>query len=160
MAVLQTGLAKSLAEDYTIDQSLRFDDGDSAKLQRTLSAGDTTEWTFSCWVKRGSNVADGASGSQKIFGAYIDGSNVSDINFSTDDIMDVSEYVGGSTVGRLKTTQLFRDFSAWYHIVVVWDSDNGSSGDRYRLYVNGDRVTAFSTETQPSSAQASATNAA
>jgi hypothetical protein len=35
MAVLQTGLAKSLAEDYTIDQSLRFDDGDSAYLTRT-----------------------------------------------------------------------------------------------------------------------------
>jgi hypothetical protein len=160
MTLLQSGLAKSLAVDYTIDQSLRFNDGDSAYLSRTFSAGDTTEWTFSCWVKRGNNVADGVSGSQKIFGAYIDGSNVSDINFSTNDIMDISEYVGGSTVGRLKTTQLFRDFSAWYHIVVVWDSDNVTSGDRYRLYVNGDRVTAFSTETQPSSAQASATNAA
>jgi hypothetical protein len=160
MSVLQSGITKSLAVSYDIDNSLRFDDNDSAYLGRTFSAGDTTEWTFSCWVKRGNDVADGVSGSQKIFGAYIDSSNVSDINFSTNDIMDISEYVGGSTVGRLQTTQLFRDFSAWYHIVVVWDSDNGSSGDRYRLYVNGDRVTAFSTETQPSSAQASATNAA
>ena len=161
MSILNSGLAKSAAADaYEIDNSLRFNDNDSAYLGRTFSAGDTTSWTFSCWTKRGNDVANGVDGSQKIFGAMIDGSNVSDINFSTGDIMDISEYVGGSTVGRLQTTQLFRDFSAWYHIVVVWDSDNGTSGDRYRLYVNGDRVTAFSTETQPSSAQASATNAA
>jgi len=161
MSILNSGLAKSAAADaYEIDNSLRFNDNDSAYLGRTFSAGDTTSWTFSCWTKRGNDVANGVDGSQKIFGAMIDGSNVSDINFSTGDIMDISEYVGGSTVGRLQTTQLFRDFSAWYHIVVVWDSDNVSSGNRYRLYVNGDRVTAFSTETQPSSAQASATNAA
>ena len=160
MAIFPGSAIPSAVSDYTIDQSLRFNDNDSDYLSRTFSAGDTTSWTFSCWVKRGNDVASGVDGSQKIFGAMIDGSNVSDINFSTDDIMDISEYVGGSTVARLKTEQLFRDFSAWYHIVVVWDSDNGSSGDRYRLYVNGDRVTAFSTETEPSSAQASATNAA
>ena len=155
MPVLQTGLAKSAAEDYTIDQSLRFDDGDSAKLERELASGDTTAWTFSCWVKRG-NFA-GSGNSMKIFGAYGDSSNISDINFN-EEYIDVSEYVGGSTVGRLKTNALYRDTASWYQITVVWDSDNVTSGDRYRLYVNGDRVTSFSTETQPSSAQASCTN--
>jgi len=38
---------------YTIDQSCRFNDDDSAYLYRTFSGGDQTEWTFSTWVKRG-----------------------------------------------------------------------------------------------------------
>jgi hypothetical protein len=148
------------ADAYTIDQSLRFNDDDSAYLGRTFSAGDTTEWTFSCWTKRGNNVADGVSGAQKMFGAMIDGSNVSDINFWTGDTLYIEEYQGGSYAGLLKTTAVYRDYSAWYHIVVVWDSDNVTSGDRYRLYVNGDRVTDFVTETQPTSGRVSATNAA
>ena len=50
MALLQSGLAKSLAEDYTIDQSLRFDG--SGYLLRTIGASDRKTWTYSCWVKR------------------------------------------------------------------------------------------------------------
>ena len=46
MAVLQTGLAKSLAEDYTIDQSLRFEDADDPALTRTFSAGNQQIWTL------------------------------------------------------------------------------------------------------------------
>ena len=54
MAVLQTGLAKSLAEDYTIDQSLRFNSGDTEFMHRTPTvAGNRKTWTFSTWTKRG-----------------------------------------------------------------------------------------------------------
>ena len=119
--ILSGNVASALGGAYEVANSCRFDDGSSSRMTKTPgSDGDLDNWTFSCWVKRGNDVASGVDGSQKIFGAMIDGSNVSDINFSTDDIMDVSEYVGGSTVGRLKTTKLFRDFSALYHIVVVF----------------------------------------
>ena len=54
MTLLQSGLAKSLAEAYTIDQSLRFDDGDSPSLTRTPAVtGNQKTFTVSCWVKRG-----------------------------------------------------------------------------------------------------------
>ncbi len=36
MTLLQSGITKSLAEDYTVDQSLRFNDGDSANLTPAL----------------------------------------------------------------------------------------------------------------------------
>ena len=53
MTLLQSGLAKSLAEDYTIDQSLRFEDGDSPALTRTPTVtGNQKPFTFSAWVKR------------------------------------------------------------------------------------------------------------
>ena len=51
MTLLQSGITKSLAEDYTIDQSLRFNDGDSDYLSRTFSTGNRQTWTFSCWTK-------------------------------------------------------------------------------------------------------------
>jgi hypothetical protein len=55
-----------------------------------------------------------------------------------------------SFVTRKVTTQVFRDPSAWYHIVVVYDTPNATANDRVRLYVNGVRVTAFSSNTNPS----------
>ena len=54
MSVLPTGLAKSLAEDYTIDQSLRFNDDDDPILSRTPTVvGNRKTFTVSVWVKRG-----------------------------------------------------------------------------------------------------------
>jgi hypothetical protein len=53
---------------------------------------------------------------------------------------------------------LFRDVSAWYHIVVVYDSDNGTAGNRVILYVNGVRETSFGEEVYPSLASTSGIN--
>jgi hypothetical protein len=63
-----------------------------------------------------------------------------------------------ANLNKLITTRLFRDVSAWYHIVVVYDSDNGTAGNRVILYVNGVRETSFSTETYPSLASTSGIN--
>ena len=45
-------IGASAAGDYDIDQSLRFNDGDSAYLSAVQKNGTTTTWTFSGWVKR------------------------------------------------------------------------------------------------------------
>jgi len=58
------------------------------------------------------------------------------------------EYTGSYTIQKI-TSQLFRDPSAWYHIVCTWDSANATAEDRARIYVNGVRVTSFSTNTNP-----------
>ena len=51
---------------YEIDQSIRFNDDDSAYLNRTpSSAGDRRTFTFSCWVKR----ANLTGANQPIFSA-------------------------------------------------------------------------------------------
>ena len=151
--------ASAAGEAYTIDQSLRFNQPDSPALNRTFSAGDTTSWTFSAWTKR-CDVPPGGT-SQKLFGAYSDGSNVSDLaNFDDSNDFISSEYVGGSTVSKVRPSAYYRDFAAWYHIVVVWDSDNGTAGDRHRVYFNGERITALNNPINPSSGQVSVTNSA
>jgi hypothetical protein len=43
----------SIRDGYAIDNSLRFNDGDSAYLSQTLSTPTNRKiWTYSTWVKR------------------------------------------------------------------------------------------------------------
>jgi hypothetical protein len=49
----------------------------------------------------------------------------------------------------LITSQVFRDVSSWYHIVVVLDTTQATASNRAKIYVNGSQVTAFSTATYP-----------
>ncbi len=43
--------AAAPADDYTVDNSLKFD-GSSSYLSRTFASdGDTTKWTWASWVK-------------------------------------------------------------------------------------------------------------
>jgi hypothetical protein len=58
----------------------------------------------------------------------------------------------------LTTAQLFRDPSAWYHIVFVYDSAQATASDRAIFYVNGVRVTALNAATYPTLNQASKIN--
>jgi hypothetical protein len=50
----------------------------------------------------------------------------------------------------LLTTQVFRDPSAWYHIVWSVDTTQATATNRVKLYVNGEQVTSFTTATYPS----------
>jgi len=129
---------------YQISRSLRFNSADTTYLNRTpASAGNRQIWTWSAWVKRSGVGAD-----QAIFFAGTSGNN-NTIRFNTDETMYVFRYDGSITWG-LSTTQVFRDFSAWYHIVVAYDSTQATSTNRVKLYVNGTQVTAFTSSTYPS----------
>jgi len=79
-----------------------------------------------------------------------DASNITRIRFESDDTLRVHHYVGNSLVGYRQTTQVFRDPSAWYHIVWTADTTSGTGADRLRFYVNGSRITQFASTTDPS----------
>ena len=121
----------------------------STYLSRTASGGSRTTWTISTWVKRGSL---GSSLSSTIFNGIIDNSNETQLLFNNDSI-EFYDYSSASRTGTLFTNAKYRDTSAWYHIVAVWDTTNATAGDRMRLYVNGVEETSFATDTQPSSSQ-------
>jgi len=137
---------------FSVANSCRFNAADDACMHKTFGTPTNLDrWTISFWVKR-CNLADDASGgeAQNVWGTISnDGSNNVDGRFNTDDTMRFTFYQSSSTVGRLNTTQKFRDPSAWYHIVQVWDSGNATAGNRMRFYVNGAEVTDFSTDTNP-----------
>ena len=141
---------------YDIDQSLRFDDGSSTKLERTpASAGSLTTWTFSAWVKRGNLGA-----TQHIMGTYVSGTNIGEVVWHASDNQFQWEEYNGGTIGKLRTNARFRDLSAWYHIVCRWDTTNGTAGNRMRLYINGVEETSFAIDTNPSSGASSVNNTA
>ena len=141
-------LGASGAGGYTIDQSIRFNDNDSPYLYRTPgSDGDTTAFTISAWVKR-ANITS----LMNIYCGYDSGGPASGelrLNGSA-----LQFYDNNGSGNGLLTNALFRDPSAWYHIVAVWDTDNATSTDRLRLYVNGERITSFSSSTYPASGYA------
>jgi hypothetical protein len=64
--------------------------------------------------------------------------------YTYDDILYVDLY-DGSQLGLVKSANVLRDPSAWYHIVVVFDTTNATSSNRLRLYINGVQVTSFKT---------------
>ena len=130
---------------HEIERSLRFNSGDSTYLNRTPgSAGDRTEWTWSAWIKR-----SGLGSTVGLFGSYTASNNTDylEILFASGNNLLIQ---GNSTV-FLKTSQLFRDVSAWYHIVIAVDTSNTTANDRIKLWVNGQQATAFDIRNNPSS---------
>jgi hypothetical protein len=137
---------------YTIDQSLRFNDNDNAYLTFTPSAGDSnTTWTFSCWYKGGNpGVTNDA-----LFYAGANGNNFTGIRMSANGQEIVYEhYDAGVVTDSVRTNPVFRDITAWYHIVVAVDTTQGTAADRVKIYVNGSQITSFVTANYPSASQA------
>ena len=136
------------AAGYSIPRSLRFNSSDSAYLSRTPASAGTsrTTWTVSFWAKRAALAT-----AQWLFFSSDLTANTSAAYFTASDTIEFYEFQSGSYVSRLITTQVFRDPSAWYHFVFVWDTSNGTSTNRVRIYVNGLRVDTFSTSSYPSS---------
>ena len=139
-------IAKSLGawpSDYRISRSLRFNSADSAYLNRTpAGAGNRTTWTWSFWVKL-------CSSSIQRFVNASTGNYDDTIAIASDTIRFQLTDSSGAFVGQLITNQVFRDYSAWYHIVAAWDTTQATSSNRMKLYINGSQVTSFSTATYP-----------
>ena len=119
------------AGGFSVDNSCRFNDGDSAYMTRAFDATQTSTSTFtiSVWVKRGV-----LGTRQSIFAAY-DGSADAgdDLEFETDDTLSYN----GSGAGANTTSAKFRDPSAWYHIVVARNSGATGAANQVKIYVNG-----------------------
>ena len=145
MTFLQTGLAKAAGStSYQIARSLRFNSADSAYLSRTpASAGNRKIWTYSAWVKRSKLGAD-----QTFLSAGYSTVPWFVLQFNSNDTIDFS-FTAGATPGTT-TTQVFRDVSAWYHIVFALDTTQATASNRAKLYINGSQVTSFSTTNYPS----------
>lgn len=125
------------AAAYKIANSLRFRSSASAYLNRTFGTPTNTyKFTFSCWLKRG--TVSGTTGVALIasdtypnylslkFDANNDGS--SNLGFV---------YGGSPNAYGGYTAAVFRDPSAWYHIVYAIDTTQATASNRVILYVNG-----------------------
>jgi len=128
-------------DGYRVERSLRFNLADAAYLSRTPGASNRKTWTWSGWVKR-SSISSASI--QSIFSATAsspsDNTNLFSFCFNTTDTL----LIGGGASTILETSQVFRDTSAWYHIVLAFDTTQATLSNRIKLYVNGSQITSFS----------------
>ena len=128
---------------YNLTKSLRFRRSASGYLNRTpASASNRTTWTWSGWVKLG--LLDV---SRQIFGTE-GGATQSGLVFESANTLFAFSENASETF--LRTTQVFRDPSAWYHVVWAEDTTQATASNRSKLYINGVQITAFSTANYPS----------
>ena len=114
--------------DYSIDQSLRFNDGDAPNLTQTYGGSGTSTalGTFSWWMKIG-NVP---SKSQE--NIYFESGGYGGIQLRSGKLA-VNSFDSNNTQVIVQTDALLRDSSSWYHCVV---SVNGTAGT-IKFYING-----------------------
>jgi hypothetical protein len=139
---LLIGAAASGGGGYEIQRSLRFNSADSAYLNQTPSvAGDRKTWTLSFWMKRCFNSA--------FYQSFLINRTSASYNLRIDDPTTSKFYLSFASGVSLTTTSIYRDFGAWMHVVVVYDSTETTNTDRLQLYVNGDQVTDFDAISYP-----------
>ena len=126
--------ASGVVDAYTIDNSCRFEDGDSPYMTFTPgSAGNRKTFTISFWFKRGNidaaqHVLCAAASSDKItlYGDYL-----------------YADIAGITSDASASARTLLRDPSAWYHLVLAVDTTQSTSTNRIKWYLNGSQMTAM-----------------
>ena len=129
-----------------IDGSLKFNSSATNYLKKTpIVAGNRKTWTISFWVKR----YEGSATEPGIFSTYAGVSGPAfTCYFNSSDKLRIYNDDSGYNL-NLVTAQVFRDYNSWYHIVISIDTTQTTASDKAKLYVNGVRVTEFSTEVYP-----------
>jgi hypothetical protein len=142
MSILQNSIIPTSAAGYDLEQSLRFNDDDSAYLSWVpASASNRKTWTWSGWVKRVN-----PTGNQYLFNAGTAYNDTTTMYIGGDGKLSFM-YRTPSVLKRRESTRLLRDISAWYHIVFSIDSTQSTASHRARIYVNGEEVLDFDDDT-------------
>ena len=118
-----------------INQSLKFNDDESQYLSWTpAAAGNRKTWTWSGWVKRGN-----LSYNQAVLFSAAQSETASKLTTDARFVFgsDNKIYFDIAGFGNLLTAAVFRDTSAWYHVVAVLDTTQATQSDRLKIYVNG-----------------------
>ena len=138
MAFLVGGANSSAVTAYDIENSLRLNYADVALLADTTgSAGSDRIFTFSFWTKR-STISDSDGQSDNFIfvcstGTFND-NNWLGLQFMSTDLLRCTTWEGDTDI---RTTGVFRDPSAWYHIVLSVDTTQSTASNRLKIYVNG-----------------------
>jgi len=142
-------VASALGGAYEVANSCRFNFADSPKLSKSVSSGSgSTKFTFSCWFK---TTTVNSSYGRLLWNGDSGGSYETHITLYADGRLAVYWNNGSDGARSWLTNRYLRDPSAWYNLVVIYDSTDGTAGDRLQIWINGVRETSFSESTNPSS---------
>ena len=140
--------ASGAGGDYEIERSLRFNDNDSASLSRTFgSGGNRRTFTFSAWLK-----ISGKTSTHSAFFSAASGSNFFKFMFRDggDARLEINTVENGSDSTQIKTKAKFRDTTAWFHVIIAFDTTQGTSSNRVKIYINGVQQTDLDSSSFPS----------
>jgi len=154
----KTALGNFPTGRWTPQRSLRIRASASAGLSRTFGTPTSAyKWTWSAWVKRG--LLSSNLNYPNLFGA---GTSAADqiVLASVSSIDCLNMNLNNASGGYFVTTQVFRDTSAWYHIIVAVDTTQAIASNRILVYVNGVAVTSFSQVSYPTQNSATIINSA
>jgi len=131
---------------YEISNSLRSNfEVDNAYLSRTGNSNTGRQkFTYSVWVKRSVLGSD-----QNFFHGYNSANYFDAMYFTSGDTFFIYGYGGGQRI-NIATTRKFRDTSAWFHILVQFDTTQGTASNRVKIYVNGVQETSLGSPAYPS----------
>ena len=129
----------SAAGGYTVDYSCRFNDNDSAFLQRTFGTGNSELFSVSFWWKVG-NLTDVT---------FLNAESGASSRWRYDTASQALQIYSVGDSSYVYTPSIYRDPSAWYHVLLVWDLSQ-DSGSRVKWYVNGVQQT-VTLSTEPTS---------
>ena len=147
MSVLPVGFGSAAGGGTpanAIERSLRFNSADTAYLNRTFTTPTSAKkFTISAWIKVTTHL-----GSALDFGLLCGPNSAEVIGISGTGAFGAA--LNGRLFIRFGDTnlvyypQIFRDVSAWGHIVVAIDTDQAVQADRAKFYYNGVLQTATS----------------
>ncbi len=139
MSLLPVGIG-AFDSGYTIDQSLRLRNSAPAMFRRTpSSAGNRRTWTISWWAKRSKLGNAGFT----VFSAGTSASDTGELVIKYDNNYPDSLAIQTGSTNIRFTNALYRDPSAWHHVVVAFDTTQATAANRHKVYVNGEQVTSF-----------------
>jgi len=133
-------MASNTPSNYQISRSLRFRASATAYLSRTYGvATNNQKGTISVWLKQGllsqrnTIFANSAGSIGVLIGATAGACNL--------------QLLGSGLAGN-GTTQVFRDPSAWFHLVIAVDTTQATGSDRIKAYINNTAITLPDTATK------------
>ena len=133
---------------YDVANSCRFNDGSSDHMLKTAAAGSRRIFTFSTWFKRGQLGTN-----QQFFTSYSAGNagGFAYMQLEASESGVIGDRISLEVYGTilLKTNQVLRDPSSWYHLVIAVDTTNATANNRCRMYLNGTEITSFATRNNP-----------
>jgi len=142
--ILPGNVASATAGAYSVANSCRFNDGDSAYMSKTSTTQTSQrKCTISCWIKRGDLGVDAT-----IFTLGASAGSTFYSYFKSDGTLETYATTSGTAI-NLRTNAKYLDPAAWYNLVIAVDTEQGTAANRVKIYINGTQVTSFQTETYP-----------
>jgi len=132
------------SKGYEISNSLRFNSGDSARLTEDFSSASRQTFTFSTWFKRSK-----LSTTMSLLSSGTSNSERTSLFINSDDTVRFFSSESAAVAKLIKSNAVLRDPSAWYHLVLRYDSTQSTNTDRIRFYLNGSEMTYQSSPTYP-----------